>query len=238
MSISELAPTSDLHTIDELNRRFAGAAAEDVIAWAAAAHPGRLALSCSFGGASGMVLLDLALRIDPSIAVLYIDTGFLFPETHATVQAVRERYGIAPRAVGPAVSVQQQEQVYGPALWGTDPDRCCALRKVQPMHAALTDFSAYLTGLRRDQASTRRETPIVQWDAKFGLLKLNPLATWTEDAVWAYIVAHHLPYNPLHDQGYPSIGCTHCTRPVAPGDDPRSGRWSGSDKIECGLHTG
>lgn len=220
-----------------LNRRFAERPAEALITWAAEHYRGRLALSCSFGGPSGMVLLDLALRADPSITVLYVDTGFLFSETHATVAAVRAHYGIEPVAVLPVLSPGAQAALHGPALWERDPDACCDLRKVQPMRAALAGFDAYLTGLRRDQASTRTQTPLIQWDAGFGLLKLNPLAGWSERDVWAYIVANALPYNPLHDRGYPSIGCTNCTQPVAPGDDPRSGRWAGTGKVECGLHT-
>lgn len=230
-----LAP--DQTYLDEVNLRFAGRPAEDLIAWAAGEYSGRLALSCSFGGPTGMVLLDLGLRVDPSITVLYVDTGYLFPETYATVELVRERYGIEPRAFLPELSIGAQVQLYGEALWERDADACCELRKVRPMRAALSGFDAYLTGVRRDQASTRTETPLVAWDAKFALLKLNPLADWTERQVWTYIMANNLPYNPLHDRGYPSIGCTNCTKPVAPGDDPRSGRWSGSDKVECGLHT-
>jgi phosphoadenosine phosphosulfate reductase len=223
--------------LDDVNQRFAGRPPSELIAWAAETFPGKVALQCSFGGTSGMVLLDLALAIDPAMAVVYGDTGFLFPETHATVEAVRRRYGIEPRRLAPLLSIEEQVAAHGPALWERDPDACCEIRKVTPMREALAGFDAYLTGLRRDQASTRKETPLVQWDAKFGLLKLNPLAEWTERDVWTYIVAHSLPYNPLHDQGYPSIGCTNCTRAVAPGEDPRSGRWAGTDKIECGLHT-
>jgi phosphoadenosine phosphosulfate reductase len=227
----------DPATLAALNDRFAAAAPAAVVAWAVAQFPGRLAVSCSFGGASGMVLVDLALRLDPAVPVVYVDTDFLFPETYATVRAVEQRYGIRAVAVRSVLPPETQARLYGPALWERDADACCALRKVEPMQAVLSRFDAYLTGLRRDQAATRAETPIVQWDAKFGLLKLNPLATWSEREVWAYIVAHDLPYNPLHDRGYPSIGCTNCTRPVAPGADPRSGRWSGSEKVECGLHT-
>ncbi len=237
MPSSSPALPPDTATLDHLNQRFEGRPAEELIAWAAAEYRPRVAVSCSFGGPTGMVLLDLAVRADPSIAVIYVDTGFLFPETLATAAKVRERYGIEPLPFLPELSPRAQARVHGPALWERDPDACCELRKVQPMRVALAGYSAYLTGLRRDQASTRQETPLIQWDAKFGLVKLNPLATWTERDIWAYIVANDLPYNPLHDQGYPSIGCTNCTRPVAAGDDPRSGRWSGADKVECGLHT-
>jgi phosphoadenosine phosphosulfate reductase len=224
--------------LQALNERFAGAPAQELIAWAAAEYPGRIAVSCSFGGPSGMVLVDLAMAVDRAIPVIYADTDFLFPETYATAQAVEERYGIHALAFRPVLSPQAQAALHGPALWERYPDRCCALRKVEPMRVALENFSAYLTGLRRDQAATRGETPLVQWDAKFGLLKLNPLAGWTEREVWSYIVANDLPYNPLHDRGFPSIGCTNCTRAVAPGEDPRAGRWSGTGKIECGLHVG
>lgn len=228
-------PTPD--AVTAIADRLTARPAEEIIAWAAEAYAGRLAVSCSFGGPTGMVILDLALRIAPSTPVIYVDTGFLFPETHATVEAVRRRYGIEPVAFHPEWSPERQEDLCGPALWERDPDLCCELRKVRPMRTALAGISAYLTGLRRDQASTRSETPAVQWDAKFGLLKVNPLVEWSEADVWRHITAHDLPYNALHDRGYPSIGCTHCTQPVAPGDDPRSGRWSGSDKVECGLHT-
>jgi phosphoadenosine phosphosulfate reductase len=210
--------------------------AQEIVAEAVDHYRGRLAVSCSFGGASGMVLVDMALKADPSVAVIYVDTDFLFPETYATVKAVEQRYGIKALAFRSAVSVAAQEHLHGPALWERDPDACCAIRKVEPMRTALANFDAYLTGLRRDQSETRRETPLVQWDAKFALLKINPLASWTERDVWSYIMKHDLPYNPLHDQGYPSIGCTNCTRAVLPGEDPRAGRWSGTGKIECGLH--
>jgi len=227
----------DTELLQSLNERFAGGSPQQIIAWAAETYGGRLALSCSFGGASGMVLLDLALQIDRSVAVVYVDTDYLFPETYETVRAVEGRYGINVLGFRSSLSPKTQELLCGPALWLRDPDRCCELRKVEPMRAALANYDAYLTGLRRDQAGTRSETPLVQWDAKFGLYKLNPLAEWSERDVWSYIVANKLPYNPLHDQGYPSIGCTNCTRPVAAGEDPRSGRWSGTDKVECGLHT-
>lgn len=239
MSTTAVQPDRPLspQQVEALNQRFAGRPAEDLIAWAAAEYPGRVALQCSFGGTTGMVLLDLALRVDPGITVVYGDTGFLFPETLATVEAVRARYGIEPVRLAPVLTLEQQAEQFGPALWERDADACCELRKVEPMRAGLASYAAYLTGLRRDQASTRGDTPLVQWDAKFGLVKLSPLAAWTEREIWAYITKHELPYNPLHDHGYPSIGCTNCTRPVAPGADPRSGRWAGSDKVECGLHT-
>jgi phosphoadenosine phosphosulfate reductase len=227
----------DAATAAALGERFANATAQEVIAWASAEYPGQLAVSCSFGGPSGIVLVDLAMQVDRSLPIVYVDTDYLFLETYATAKAVEERYGARVLAFRSALSPRTQELLHGPALWERDADLCCSLRKVAPMREALLGFSAYLTGLRRDQSDTRTSTPLVQWDEKFGLLKINPLAAWTEREIWSYIVANGLPYNPLHDRGYPSIGCTNCTRAVAPGEDPRAGRWSGSDKIECGLHT-
>jgi phosphoadenosine phosphosulfate reductase len=223
-------------SVEELADHLNDHSAQEIIAEAVEHFGGRLAVSCSFGGASGMVLVDLALKADPNVSVVYVDTDFLFPETYATVKAVEQRYGIRALGFRSALSVAAQDKLYGPTLWESDPDLCCSIRKVEPMRAALSNFDAYLTGLRRDQAETRRETPIAQWDAKFGLVKINPLANWTEKEVWSYIMANDLPYNPLHDQNYPSIGCTNCTRAVMPGEDLRAGRWSGTGKIECGLH--
>ncbi len=195
-----------------------------------------MALACSFGGPSGMVLLDMALTLEPSLPVFYVDTGLLFPQTYNLAAEIAERYRITPIAVRSHVSVDDQAALHGPALWGRDPDRCCDIRKVQPQRAFLSGYQAWITGVRRDQASTRRVTPVVGWDAQGGLVKIAPLAAWTEHEVWAYIRAHDIPYNPLHDLGFPSIGCTHCTRPVSVGEDPRAGRWAGFNKIECGLH--
>ncbi len=209
---------------------------QDVIAWAAREFSPELALACSFGGVSGMVLLDMAARVAPRIEVFYLDTGVLFPETYATVEQAASRYHIKPVGYRPLLSLTWQDQKYGEALWERDPDRCCELRKVEPNRRALAGKRAWISGLRRDQGATRKDTPVVEWDGKFGLVKVNPLAAWMEQQAWAYIVEHAVPYNPLHDRGYPSIGCMHCTKPVKPGDDPRSGRWQGFEKTECGLH--
>jgi phosphoadenosine phosphosulfate reductase len=202
---------------------------ESLLRWADKEFAGGLALACSFGGPSGMVLVDMAARLPISAEVFYLDTGFLFPETHALVERVRKRYGITPVAYKPGT-------IDEPRLWETDPDRCCALRKVEPSRAALRGKRAWITGIRRDQTEGRAEIEPVEWDAKFGLTKLNPLADWTEEQVWAYIHANDVPNNALHDQGYPSIGCTHCTSPVGLGDALRAGRWPGMGKTECGLH--
>lgn len=210
--------------------------AQQILRWAHARYGRRMTLACSFGGPSGMVLLDMLMAIDPAVPVFYLDTQLLFPETYHLLDVAARRYGITPIAVRSALSLTEQAKTHGDALWHRDPDRCCDLRKVEPQRAFLRGFDAWITGIRRDQTKTRRATPVVAWDAQFDLAKLAPLATWSEKDVWRYIADHDVPYNPLHDRGYPSVGCTHCTRAVLRGEDPRAGRWSGTGKIECGLH--
>jgi phosphoadenosine phosphosulfate reductase len=196
-----------------------------------------LAVACSFG-AEDVALVDMAVKIDPEVRVFYLDTDVLFPETYDTIGRVAARYGIRPERIRPALTLAEQAAAYGDSLWATNPDQCCAMRKVEPLQRTLATLGAWVTGVRRDQAPTRADTPVVQWDARFGLVKINPLVRWTWADVWTYIHTHDVPYNELHDQNYPSIGCTHCTRPVHPGEDPRAGRWAGFNKTECGLHPG
>jgi phosphoadenosine phosphosulfate reductase len=217
-------------------RRLNDASPQDIIAWALERYRSRIVLACSFGGPSGVVALDMVLTIDPTTPIYYLDTGVLFKETYDLVGRVSERYGIEPIAVASPLSLDEQRRVHGEALWNVNPDACCAIRKVEPQRAFLREYDAWITGLRRDQAPTRSSVPVVQWDAQFELVKVNPFAHWDERMTWAYIRAHDLPYNALHDRGYPSLGCTHCTRAVAPGEDLRAGRWADRDKVECGLH--
>jgi sulfite reductase (ferredoxin) len=231
-ALPPLAPAA----LAELARTYEKASPQAIIAWAVATYGAGMTLACSFGGPSGMALLDMTLRIQPDVPVFYLDTDFLFPETHALVDVVAQKYNITPFAVRPSLSPKQQADRYGEALWTRDPDACCDLRKVAPQRDYLRQFTAWMTGIRRDQAATRRATPVIQWDAQFGLAKISPLAGWDERQVWAYIVANDIPYNALHDHGYPSIGCTNCTRAVVAGEDPRAGRWSGFAKTECGIH--
>ena len=192
-------------------------------------HP-RLTVACSFQKEAS-VILDLLLSIEPAARVFTLDTHVLFPETYETWRRVEERYGIEVEVFqGP--SIARQAAVHGDRLWERDPDACCAVRKVAPLNEALDGMDAWISGLRRDQSPSRAGTPKLAWDPKHGLWKANPLADWTERDVWRYIAEHDLPYNPLHDQGYSSIGCTHCTRPGT----GRDGRWAGDVKTECGLH--
>jgi phosphoadenosine phosphosulfate reductase len=195
-------------------------------------------MACSFGGPTGMVLLDMAMKIDSSIEVFYPDTDFLFAETYHLRDVCEQKYGFKPIGYKSLLTVEAQAAQHGPELWTRDPDLCCDLRKVEPNHRALEGKKAWISGMRRDQSKTRANVAIVDWDEKFDLVKLNPLAAWDEKQVWAYIIENGVPYNELHDRGYPSIGCTNCTKPVRPGDDPRSGRWAGFDKEECGIQEG
>jgi phosphoadenosine phosphosulfate reductase len=208
-----------------LSAEFEHVPASRIISWAVGEFGTRLALTASMTDA---VLVDLATRVDPGIEVVFIDTGYHFPETLETVEVVRRRYGLNLRIM----TVAPQEQ----SLWEADPENCCSAVKVGQLDRALADKDAWMSGLRRAEASTRAGAPIIGRDIR-GLVKVNPLATWTDLDVRGYVADHDIPVNPLLDQGYLSIGCMPCTRPVAPGDDPRSGRWSGSDRTECGLHS-
>jgi len=206
------------------------------IAWAAETYPGRVSLACSFGGPSGMVLLDLALGVESRLPVFCIDTELLFPETYALVRRVEARYGIHVDLVRPLRTVAEQATDRGPMLWARNPDACCDLRKVEPLRRYLRSYDAWLTGVRRDQTATRAALRSVDWDEDLEVVKLAPLANWSEDEVWAYVRDRALDVNTLHFEGYPSIGCTKCTRPVAANEDARAGRWAGFEKTECGIH--
>jgi len=211
---------------------------QEVLAAAIERYAPKIVLACSFG-AEDVVLVDMIHRINPSVPVFYLDTDFLFPETYAIRDRIIDRYQLKPAQVLQVKSLltpEQQAGQLGEALWMNDPDRCCQVRKVEPLTRVLKGFDAWVTGIRRDQAPTRANAKPIEWDGKFQLVKVNPLVKWSWSDVWTYIKVYEVPYNPLHDQHYPSIGCIHCTKPVMPGQDPRSGRWQGSAKTECGLH--
>lgn len=187
-------------------------------------------------GPEGVVLMHMASEIRPEAKVFYLDTGLLFPETYTLRDELVRRFGIRFERVATNLSLEQQAAKYEPELWKVDPDSCCYIRKVVPQREFLSRYRAWITGIRRDQTANRANAGLVEWDTANKMVKLNPLAAWTQEQVWEYIREYNLPYNPLHDQGYPSIGCWPCTRAVKPGEDPRAGRWSGRAKTECGIH--
>ncbi|HZW92355.1 MAG TPA: phosphoadenylyl-sulfate reductase [Candidatus Eremiobacteraceae bacterium] len=208
---------------------------ERILAWAFETFEEGVAISSAFG-VEGMVLIDMASRVRQNFRLFTLDTEFLFPETYNLMDQVEQRYGVTIERVYALNSPEEQERVHGPALWQRNPDQCCHLRKVEPLQRKLSELQAWITSIRRDQTVTRAGAGKLEWDARFGLVKINPIADWSSKQVWQYIRAHDVPYNALHERNYPSIGCTHCTRAVGPGEDPRAGRWSGSSKTECGLH--
>lgn len=222
--------------IEKLSEQFETAYPQEILRWAVETYGSKLAVVTSFQP-TGIVTLHMLSEIAPNTTVLTLDTGLLFPETYALMDNLENRLRLNLVRVRPHQSVEQQAESYGPNLWAHNPDQCCQLRKTVPLSEALAGYNAWITGLRRDQSEGRRTVPIVTWDRKYQKVKLSPLANWTEDMVWIYIHAHELPYNPLHDQNYPSIGCYPCTQPVAPDAlDKRAGRWLGHAKTECGIH--
>ncbi len=221
--------------LKRISDSFEGKAPTEVLRWALERFHPSIALACSFG-AEDVALVDMVVRIRPDATIFYLDTDFLFPETYELRDRVVQKYSIQPIRAVPSLSPEDQAALYGPELWARDANLCCNVRKVQPLTTVLSPLRAWITGIRRDQAPTRANAGIVEWDGKFQMVKVNPLAAWAWDDVWRYIQDSGVPYNVLHDRGYPSIGCTYCSRPVKPGEDPRAGRWSGTDKTECGLH--
>jgi phosphoadenosine phosphosulfate reductase len=223
---------------EQLEKLKAGAEGwkpEEVLRWAFANFGEDVAMATGFG-VEGMVLLDIAVRVNPDIKVFTGDTDFLFPETYDLIDRVEKRYGIKVERLYSILTPEEQERAHGPELWKRNPDQCCSLRKVEPLRNKLAELSAWITAIRRDQTSVRAAAQKIEWDAKFGLVKISPIADWTKQMVWDYVRKHDVPYNPLHDSNFPSIGCTHCTRAVQPGEDSRAGRWAGFQKTECGLH--
>lgn len=209
--------------------------AQDVLVWAMEHYGSSLVLASSFG-AEDVVLIDMLQRLAPTVPVFYLDTNKHFTETYETRDRLQERYGAAFIQVLPKLTLEEQASRHGDELWQRDPNLCCQIRKVEPLKRILANYQAWVTGIRREQSPTRAHAKKVEWDEKFNLVKFNPLADWTQSQVWEYIHDHDVPYNPLHDNHYPSIGCSVCTRQVMPGEDPRAGRWAGFTKTECGLH--
>ncbi|HEY3734138.1 MAG TPA: phosphoadenylyl-sulfate reductase [Streptosporangiaceae bacterium] len=213
--------------------RLEGATAQEIVQWAADTFDDRLCLTSSMTDA---VLIHLASLIQPGIDVLFLDTGYHFAETIGTRDAVATVYPVNVISVTPSRTVPAQDAEFGPQLYARNPDFCCRMRKVKPLERALAPYDAWLTGVRRDETAARRRTRAVEWDARRQMVKVNPIVGWTQEQVEAYIAEHGILVNPLVYDGYPSIGCGPCTLRIEPGADPRSGRWAGTGKSECGIH--
>jgi phosphoadenosine phosphosulfate reductase len=208
--------------------------AREALEWAFETFHPSLYIACSFQKTSSVVI-DIATKIAPDARFFYLDTDVLFEETYKTRDTLAEHYGIEFERYH-NITIEEQARQFGDELWKRDPDSCCGIRKVEPMREALSSVDAWVSGIRREDSQHRANAPKFSWDKRFGLWKLNPIADWTQEQVWNYIREQQVPYNPLHDQNYPSIGCTHCTKAVAPGEDPRAGRWAGASKTECGIN--
>ena len=232
-----VAGPKEVQWLDERSRALEGATPEEILAWAVETYFPRFTMATGLGP-EGCVIIAMLAKIEPRVYVFNLDTGYQFRETLELRERIAAKYGMVVDLQRPELSVAEYEAVHGGPVYKSNPDRCCFDRKVVVLQRVAAGFDAWATGVRRDQGPTRAATPIVRWDKKFGLAKISPLAAWTKKDVWDYIVREDVPYNPLHDQGYPSIGCWPCTRAVAPGEDERAGRWSGTVKTECGLHTG
>ena len=223
--------TAELETLaSELERK----GPEATVRWALDRFE-KVALASSFG-LEDVCLVHMAATYRKDARIFYLDTDVLFPETYDVRDRLMDTYKIEFIRVEASIPLETQAKEYGDALWSRNPDLCCRLRKVIPLQNFLKNEDAWVTGIRREQTPARANAKVVEYDEKFGLVKVNPLAPWTSEDVRAYVDRHHIPYNPLHDKGYPSIGCVPCTRSVKPGEDPRAGRWAGTDKTECGLH--
>jgi phosphoadenosine phosphosulfate reductase len=221
-------------TCAEVNAQLENASAEEIADWAVATFGDKLAVASSM---QDTILPHLFSSRLPGVDILFLETGYHFKETIATRDEAATRFPITIVNVTPRQTVAEQDAEFGKDLFASDPTTCCFMRKVDPLARSLQGYDAWVTGARRVDAVTRANMPVVQWDEKHGLVKINPIAAWNDFQVEIYQTANGLPRNPLVAQGYPSIGCEPCTRKVAPGEDPRSGRWAGTDKTECGIHT-
>jgi len=221
--------------LEAVSGRFEQAPPEAVLRWAVEEFGPDVALATGFG-AEGCVLVSMLSSISPGTRVFYLDTDLLFPETYALRDQLERRYGVRFERRASKLSLSEQAAEHGEQLWARRPDLCCHLRKVEPLKEMLGGLRAWVTAIRRDQSPARARVRVVERDEKFGLIKINPLAGWSSRDVWNYVAKYDVPYNPLHDHGYASIGCAPCTTPVQIGEDPRAGRWRGTQKTECGLH--
>jgi phosphoadenosine phosphosulfate reductase len=229
--MSELSPDE----IAAANRRLEGAPADVILRWAVGKFFPRLTMATAFGP-EGNCIIHMLAGIEKRVRIFNLDTGYQFPETLELRERIQRRYDIEVELIRPELPVAEYEEEHGGPLYSIRPDQCCHDRKVLPLRRAIVGYDAWISAIRRDQTRDRAQAEVVQWDAKFSLVKINPLLAWTKNDVWKFILEHDVPYNPLHDRNYPSIGCWPCTSPVAPGEDERAGRWAGQKKKECGLH--
>lgn len=221
--------------ISAINESLEGKSPQEILADAVRRFHPKLMMATAFG-AEGCCLMHMLAEIEPSVKIINLDTGYQFKETLELRERILERYGIAVEMVKPDTTVEEYEKQHNGPLYVLRPDQCCFDRKITPLKKAVQGYAAWISAIRGDQTEHRKAAGVVQWDAKFNVVKYNPLLRWNKKDVWKFITDHNVPYNPLHDQGYPSIGCWPCTAPVTDGGDERSGRWAGSAKKECGLH--
>jgi phosphoadenosine phosphosulfate reductase len=212
-----------------------GKSPQEILRWAVDKFHPRLTMATAFG-AEGCCIIHMLAEIEPRVHVFNLDTGYQFPETLELRERIKDRYGIAVEMVRPDTTVEEYEKEHGGPLYSARPDQCCHDRKSVPLRGAVAGHVAWISAIRRDQTEHRAKAAIVQWDAKFSLVKVNPILYWTRKDVWTFIMKNEVPYNVLHDRNFPSIGCWPCTRPVGEGEDERAGRWAGKVKKECGLH--
>ncbi len=234
--LTDLTTTTD--ALAAANRELADASPQDVLRWAVAHYHPRLLMATAFG-AEGCAIMHMLAEIEPGVTLINLDTGYQFAETLELKDRIHRRYGLDVIAILPEVGVPEYEAAHGGPVYSHRPDQCCHDRKVLPLQKAMAKYDplAWISAIRRDQTANRATTAeVVQWDAKFNVVKVNPLLNWTKANVWKFMTDNDVPYNPLHDQGFPSIGCRPCTRAVAEGEDDRAGRWAGQAKKECGLH--
>ena len=227
----------DVDALAAANELLGNATPQEILRWGVKHYHPRLLMATAFG-AEGCSIIHMLSEIEPGVAFINLDTGYQFAETLALRERIKDRYGIEVEMIQPEMTVAEYEAEHGGPLFDLRPDQCCHDRKILPLKRALAahDPLAWISAIRKDQTTDRAVAGVVQWDAKFDLVKINPLLNWTKKEVWKFILDHQVPYNELHDRGYPSIGCWPCTNAVGAGDDDRAGRWAGKKKKECGLH--
>jgi phosphoadenosine phosphosulfate reductase len=233
-----MAPSASSFSPEQIaaaNRQLTGKSPQEILRWAVEQFHPRLTMATAFG-AEGCCLIHMIAEIEPATRLFNLETGYQFPETLELRERIKARYGIEVEYIYPELSVEDYEKEHGGPLYKSYSDQCCHDRKILPLRRALVGYEAWISAIRGDQTAHRAKADVVMWDAKFNLVKISPLLAWTKSEVWSFILDREVPYNPLHDQSYPSIGCWPCTRPVGAGEDERAGRWSGSLKKECGLH--